>query len=204
MFQFVYACLPNETVDPGDLDGFVGVENAAGERITTIGWHVGAQLTGLPDDVAYLIASPPARSPATLGIALRGLAEQVRRPTVLFENTADVTGAFQLWTVLEAAHHPRVRVALNVDAVRTAGQTAAVLVPTLNLRIGLLRVRTPGDDLTDYARRLAGIGFEGHIVCDPPPGPDRLAAAKALETTFRGVYPTKPAKKAVPPKPAKA
>jgi len=48
-----------------------------------------------------------------------------------------------------------------------AKQDASVVVPTLNHRLGAVRVSDASADVIDFAHRLAGIGFAGLVVIDP-------------------------------------
>ena len=205
MFRFVYALAADEPVDPKwTADGFIGIE---AEELRDGVRRVGIQ--GAPDvagDLAYVI-QPPAgidAVPAVFGKRLKDQAERLPNQMILVESGGAFATPHALWGLMEAAHHPRVKVALDVDAVRAAGLTAAVMVPTINLRIGLIRAQTVHAELTDYARRLAGIGFEGFVVIDPPAGPNRAEAAEALAAVFRDILPKKPVRKAVAAKPAAA
>jgi hypothetical protein len=114
---------------------------------------------------------------------------------VLVENGGAYASPHSLWLLLEDARHDRVKVALDIDAVIAAGVRPSVIVPTLNLRIGLVRARTPGEPVLKFARRLAGFGFGGYVVIDPPAGPDRAKAASELVMQFRSIFPAKPVKK---------
>ena len=205
MFRFVYALAADEPVDPKwTADGFIGIESEVlRDGIRRIGIN---EL--LPSTDLDYVVHPRAGdgwTTATCGKMLRDTAEQIGAPLVLmYESGGAFATPHALWGLMEAAHHPRVKVALDVDAVRAAGLTAAVMVPTINLRIGLIRVRTAHAELTDYARRLAGIGFEGFVVIDPPAGPNRGEAAEALAAIFRDIFPKKPVKKVPAAKPAAA
>ncbi|MDB5325063.1 MAG: hypothetical protein JWM57_632 [Phycisphaerales bacterium] len=205
MFRFVYALAADEAADAKwAADGFIGIESAEPrDGLPRIGVH------GVPGDageLAYLIHAPagPDAVTAPFGKQLKEQAERTPETMVLVESGGAFSTPHQLWGLMEAAHHPRVKVSLDLDAVRAAGLSAAVMVPTINLRIGLIRVRTAQDDLTDYARRLAGIGFEGFVVIDPPPGPNRGEAAEALAAIFRDILPKKPVKKVPAAKPVQA
>lgn len=196
MFKFVYAGQPGDAWETLAGDGFVGVE-FDGEL------PPGVPCAGGRGGGAYVVAEGLSGPMPRVGAELRARAEREPERLILVPNTGPFSTAADLWTVLEAAHHERVKVAIDLTAARQAGQSASVLVPTLNLRIGLVRASIQSDDVTEYARRLAGVGYEGYVVCDPPPGPDRPAAARALTAAFRAVFPAKPTKKPAPAKAAK-
>lgn len=215
MFRFVFAWTPADTWDAAmAAEGFVGIECAGdgpanvpvvGRRSNATAFGPGrldVQQISLPDGGAYVALPALAGvSEERQGRLFSQLAETTDR-LVLIENGGEFQSAHSLWSLLEAVRHPRVKIAIDVSRAAVADSPAAVLVPTLNLRIGLLRVSENSPDLVDYARRLAGIGFEGWIVIDPPAGIDRIAAAREMAAVFRGIFPTKPAKKAVPAKAA--
>ncbi|MGC4031017.1 MAG: hypothetical protein QM754_04620 [Tepidisphaeraceae bacterium] len=157
-------------------------------------------------DGGYVVLPPGDDSPAKLGPQLSRLAETLAgtNAEIYIENGGAFRNSPEIWRLLEAAHHPRVKVALDLDRAQADGSVPSRVIPTLNLRIGLVRVRSPLENLADYARRLAGIGFGGYVVLDPPAGDDRVAQAAALAAVFRGIFPAKPVKKAVPAKAAGA
>jgi hypothetical protein len=199
MFRFVYAIAPGDPFDAAlAAEGFIGVESdrSAADGVAIIGCRGKSAAEG-----AHYVVWPAVTGTATVeGVALRAAADQRPETLILVENGGAYRGALDLWTLLEAARHPRVKIAVDADRAIADGQRAAVIVPTLNLRIGLVRVRQFDAEAADYARRLAGIGFEGFVVIDPPAGADRQNAARAIAAAFRDVLPSKPVKKA----PAKA
>jgi hypothetical protein len=216
MFRFVYARQPGESFETLAGDGFVGVEtggDTGGDTgvygpagMTRVGLRLAGDLSeaalgAIAADAGYVAAGPAFGPAPKFGRAAHDVLE--RRPglTLMVEAGGPYVTPHALWTLLEAVHHPRARIALNLDTATADGQSPAVVVPTLNLRIGLVRVATPGPVILEYARRLAGIGFEGYVVCDPPAGADRPAAARELAASFRSVFPAKPAKKPAPAKP---
>jgi hypothetical protein len=204
MFRFVYAWQPGDAWESLAADGFVGVEcdGPAPDGVAHVGTR---QNAGAPVAAAdgYVIVPPPSLPASAAGRVLRELADQRPDERLLVESGGAFTSAHALWTLMEATRHQRVGVALDLDASRRAGEVPSVLVPTLHLRIGLVRVHTPADDLSGYAKRLAGVGFDGWVVLDPPAGNDRPAAAWTLAATFREIFPAKPPKKAAVTKPGR-
>lgn len=216
MFRFVYARLPNESVDPSALDGLVGVEIAGGEALLPDGPPVlgrraearvlgglASSLAAVPVD-GYVVLPASEQPPAAFGRELVRSANTLAgvNASIFVENGGAYRNSPELWRLLEAAPHPRVKVAIDLDRARADGSVPSRIVPTLNLRIGLVRVRTMQPDLVEYAKRLAGIGFSGYVVLDPPAGENRVHSAGELATIFRGIFPAKPVKKAVPAKAA--
>lgn len=209
MFKFVHAWQPGDTWEPLAADGFAGIE-VGGPAIPEL--PAGAAVIGrrhatsgddLAEGGAYVIVPPEHGPAAEAGVRLRGAACRTDPARLLVPNDGAFTTPLALWTLLEAARHPSVRIALDAAVAHSNGQRAAVLVPTLNLRIGVVRVEAIDDELADYARRLAGIGFDGYVVTDPPAGVDRAAASVAIAAAFRAVLPPiKPVKK-VPAKVAR-
>ena len=112
----------------------------------------------------------------------------------------------ELWNLLEKLGRPDLKIAWPAAWGEAVGERASVVVPVLNLRLGLVRVRDASPETLDYARRLAGIGFKGTMTVDPPAGNDRRTAASVVAKTIRDVIdPPKPVPKAVVkpvPKPA--
>lgn len=216
MFKFVHAWQPGDSWEPLAANGFIGIECPAMAPAANL--PTGVRVVGL-DSVTLIdsaegvamVADAPDVAPAysidfyTDSSAASEMGEMLRETVadyppgclVLASNAVRRTPAARvLWDILEAARHPQVKAALDIDAAQAVGERAAVLVPTLNLRIGVVRAGHIEAELADYARRLAGIGFDGYIVTDPPAGPDRAAASLAIAAAFRAVLPpVKPVKK---------
>ena len=222
MFKFVHAWQPGDSWEPLAADGFVGIEAASSADgqsdadesspadAPVVSWKVvdstaatgsggGRLVMALESAEAatFTLFAPPAETPLRCGNALRNYADRFDTAKAMIANSPPFTSAAALWNVLEAAHHPRVFVALDLNAAVAAGERAVVLVPTLNLRIGMVRAGHVEAEVADYARRLAGIGFDGYVVTDPPAGPDRAASSIAIAAAFRAVLPpARPLKKA--------
>lgn len=200
MFQFVYATGPDEQLDTQWFASqFVGIEAETNrDGFTRVG------INGLlPEEGLKYVVHPPVNADWTskqCGDMLRQTAGQFSGPNLLFPPSGPFISPRLLWQLLEDARHERVKIALDIDSVIAAGVRPSVIVPTLNLRIGLVRARTPGEPVVKFARRLAGIGFGGYVVIDPLAGPDRAKVADELIAQFRSIFPVKPAKKV----PAKA
>jgi len=170
----------------------------------------------------YLRLAPPRATlpTATLGHRLREAAERWPTTHILIESGGAFATAPALWALMEAALSPRVKIAWQPEAqdstASAAGSpgrenspetSAAVIIPTLNLRLGAVRLRRWDRQAIEICKRLAGIGFEGWLLLDPsdtpadmPPGVSRVAAAADLAAQIRQLIdPPKPAKKTTPP-----
>jgi sugar phosphate isomerase/epimerase len=105
-----------------------------------------------------------------------------RGVTLLIENALHCRRARDLWSLLEAVNHPAVAAAWNLAEATRAGESPAVSVPTLNLRIQYVRVRLSegGEPVEDFVRRLKGVGYGGHVAVDDPPGVSEEVLADAV------------------------
>jgi hypothetical protein len=103
------------------------------------------------------------------------------------------------WQWLEATDRPNVQLAWPADAP----DRPALVVPTLNLRIGLVRITRLDEKAQMFVRRLAGVGSSAFIVIDPPAGEGRLETARSIaHALYETVVPPKPSKiKPAAPKP---
>ncbi|MGN6627430.1 MAG: hypothetical protein ACTHLN_12510 [Tepidisphaeraceae bacterium] len=184
-----------------------------------IGLHVPfEQLDSVTAPPRYLRLAPPRATlpTAILGHRLREAAERWPTTQILIDNGGAFATAPALWALMEAALNPRVKVAWQPEAqdstASAAGSpgrenspetSAAVIIPTLNLRLGAVRLRRWDHQAMDICKRLAGIGFEGWMVLDPidtPAGASRTAAAADLAAQIRQLIdPPKPAKKTTAP-----
>ncbi|MGN6725775.1 MAG: hypothetical protein ACTHLZ_07630, partial [Tepidisphaeraceae bacterium] len=224
MFQFVYAVGEGESIaDAASLTAFAGVETpslasaalapaADAPGADEIGLHVPfEQLDSVTHPPRYLRLMPPRATlpTATLGHRLREAAERWPTTQILIESGGAFATAPALWALMEAALNPRVKVAWQPEAqdstASAAGSpgrenspetSAAVIIATLNLRLGAVRLRRWDRQAMDICKRLAGIGFEGWMVLDPsdtpadtpadmPPGASRVAAAADLAAQIR-------------------
>lgn len=87
--------------------------------------------------------------------------------TILVENRVTFRRSRDLWLVMEAANHPAVAAAWDVDSADGIGESPAVSVPTLNTRIHYAQFtwRAGGDKaiVEPLLTRLLGIGYEGWV-----------------------------------------
>ena len=135
-----------------------------------------------------------------VGASIPVIAAQARREAAALPSTQilylDVPSAGvdvrHAWQVMEAAGRANIRLAWPADTF----EPPSLVVPTLNLRIGLLRVTKLDERAKDYVRRLAGVGSSAYVVIDPPAGEDRIADAHAAMTALHAIV--------APPKPAKS
>jgi sugar phosphate isomerase/epimerase len=97
-----------------------------------------------------------------------------RGVTLAVENALYFRRAKDLWMLLEAIGHPAVGAAWDLGSGVAAGESPAVSVPTLNLRIQYARVadRKSGTasalgegevPVEEFVRRLKGIGYGGYV-----------------------------------------
>ena len=180
MFRFVYAIAVNETPsDAAALGDFDGVERADLQNIdATIGRRVAFEdLKDVVDPPAYVSIAPlpSARNLTSIGHALRLAADRLRCD-LLIESGGAFSTVHNLWHLSETVAHPRVKIAWN----DTADAQPAVIVPTLNLRLGAVRLHDYSDRTESYIKRLAGIGFDGWLVIDPSEKMDRIEHAVAI------------------------
>jgi sugar phosphate isomerase/epimerase len=102
--------------------------------------------------------------------------------TILVENRLTFRRSRDLWLVMEAANHPAVAAAWDVDVAGEVGEPPGVSVPTLNHRIQYAQFtwRVGGENaiVGKLLTRLLGIGYEGwvalHAVAESAEGPDVL------------------------------
>lgn len=105
-----------------------------------------------------------------------------RGVTILVENRLTFRRSRDLWLVMEAANHPAVAAAWDVDRADEVGEASAISVPTLNHRIQYAQFtwRAGGDNAIVWKllTRLLGIGYEGwvapHAVAGAIEDPDVL------------------------------
>jgi len=196
MIRLLYAVSHEEAVDAAELSagGFAGVERSG----------VGFSTPAFEPLYRIVPARQPGTSPVDAGHDLHEQAEAHHDVQILQANGGAFVSPRELWQVLEAANHRRVKIAWDAALGREAGRRAALVVPTLNLRLGLVRIDREDDEALAYARRLAGIGFGGFIVIDPPAGEaeGRFATAQKIAATITAaIAPRKPAKPAAVAKP---
>ena len=86
-----------------------------------------------------------------------------RDVTLVVENALYFRRAKELWMLLEAIGHPAVGVAWDLESATRAGESSAVSVPTLNLRIQYARVAWGPGAVEEFMRRLKGIGYGGYV-----------------------------------------
>jgi hypothetical protein len=118
----------------------------------------------------------------------------------------------ELWHLVESisneAARRRVRIAWSAVDPLTRDVAPAAVVPVLNLKLGLVRVADGSARTMEYAKRLAGIGFGGWMIVDPPTEsadahPTRRDAAIAIAQGIRTLLaPPKPARPTPIKKPA--
>jgi len=198
MLRFVYALEKNEALDAGSLrveefDAFEAADGAdhgvavAGRRCDDLPacaraiesgarWAVYRPVAGWREVVSQLNALPGA-----------GL--------LLIEPWTLCATPRELWLFWESLTRPNVRLAWPAEWGVKTGQTPAGVIPVLNLRLGAVRV-TDGQAATiDFAKRLAGIGFDGYFIVDPPASEDRLGEARKIVEIVRDIIqPRKPVK----------
>lgn len=80
--------------------------------------------------------------------------------TLLLENGPDLATARALWLLAERLEHPAFGIYWHVDHSLTAGESAAVVIPTLNTRIRYVRMSQSDPQIIS---RLKGIGYQGWI-----------------------------------------
>ena len=131
------------------------------------------------------------------------------------ENTGALRRAADLWRLLELVNHPAVGACWDVLDAAMAGETPAVSVPTLNLRIAHVVVRDAacgprgaeyrplGEgqvQVRDLLRRLMGIGYDGwvsfewEVALGQKIGPCEQVLPQALAAMRQWTTPPKPAK----------
>lgn len=133
------------------------------------------------------LLDPPIRAGQTAGGVAGEMAEWLtpvadlaaERGVMLgVENASHFRRARDLWTLLESVGHPAVAAAWNLAEATRAGESPAVSVPTLNLRIGYVRVSADGAE--DLVRRLKGVGYTGYLTVDCPAGVTEEVLAEAV------------------------
>jgi sugar phosphate isomerase/epimerase len=87
-----------------------------------------------------------------------------RGVTLVLENALYFRRAKDLWMLLESINHPAVGAAWDLRHGVEAGESPAVAVPTLNLRIRYARVaEVSGGVVEEFVRRLRGVGYGGYV-----------------------------------------
>ncbi len=208
MFRFAYALAPSERLDEASLrveefDAFEAADgddhgvSIAGRRCTNLAAAIKAGEGG----VKWASYRPEGgwrevvrELNAIGGDAPSGAAEAF---TILIEPWTDCTLPRELWQLIESVTNRRVRIAWSAEWGAQAGISPAAVVPVLNLRIGAVRVADAQATTIEFAKRLAGIGFEGYLIVDPPASEDRLGEARKIAEIVRDVIqPRKPVKPA--------
>lgn len=197
MFQFVYTLDEKETLDPASLrvdefDAFEAIGASTDESV--YGVRIGLRrVSELPVDPGpQTLVWKPSRSVPEVARILRSYPHS---QTLLIEPWSECFRVRDLWNFLEMLGQPNVKIAWSVRLGIRTNQSPAVVIPVLNLRIGLVRVEDVGEISLDYVKRLAGIGYEGYFVVDPPASNDRLGQARMIVEVVRDVLqPRKPVK----------
>lgn len=205
MFQFVYTLNERERLDPTSLrvdefDAFEAIGASTDESVH--GVKIGLrQVSELPVDPGpQVLVWKPSQSVQEVTRILRSYPES---QNLLIEPWSDCFRVRDLWNFLEMLGLPYVRIAWSTRVGKRTNQSPAVVVPVLNLRIGLVRVEDASEVSLDYVKRLAGIGFTGYFVVDPPVSEDRLGEARKIVEVVRDILqPRKPLKGSVGVKPA--
>jgi hypothetical protein len=200
MFRFVYRLHPQEQLDPASLrveefDAFESTDaDPHGVTVT------GRRCATLADALAALSEGAAFASYQPSG-AWRDVVESINASEapsaglLLIEPWDDCQTARGLWQLVESITRRNVRIAWSEQIGQKTGQSPAQVIPVLNLRIGCARVSDADATTLDLARRLAGIGYEGLLLIDPPVGDDRFGTARAIAEVIRDVLvPRKPVK----------
>ncbi len=201
MFRFIYALSPNERLDPASLrmdefDGFEASDDAdhgvAVEGVRSR--DLNAAVHGLETVAKWASYQPQSSWRETVQTINR-----VKIPGLLFvEPSQDCQTVRELWIIIESITHKNVKLAWSADWGSRTDQPPAAVISVLNLKIGLVRVGDAGDMTLDLVKRLAGIGFEGLFVVDPPQSSDRLGEARRIVEIVRDIIsPRKPVKAAI-------
>jgi sugar phosphate isomerase/epimerase len=118
------------------------------------------------------------------------------------ENSSHFRRARDLWTLLEAVGHPAVAAGWDLVRATGAGEQPAVSVPTLNLRIGYVRVADFAGGVAcrlgegevpveAFVRRLKGVGYAGYLTVNFPAGVSEEVLADAVVKLKGWVAPQK-------------
>jgi hypothetical protein len=217
MFRFIYALHASEHLQEGSLrnEEFDGYEAAAvpphGVPLTGVridGWDV----REISDDLASVIErgalyarlvhfeGAPVHTRHALARRLDELASSFPADRLLLVSPAPSDSLRDTWQLCELLTHRNVRIAWDATPDTAASQPPGVAIPTLNLRIGLVRVRDGGPQTLEIARRLAGIGFEGYFLVDPTTQEDRVGAARQIVEVVRDLLQPRKIAKAAPAK----
>lgn len=204
MFRFVYTLDESEQLDPASLrldefDAFEVIGSLAGESFHGVkaGLRRVSDLPLKPDPVPCVWK--PSQSIDRVVSILRNYDQD---KNLFLEPWEACFKVRDLWNFLEMLGLPRVKLAWPVRLGNQTNQSPAMVVPVLNLRIGLVRVEDIEPVTLDYVKRLAGIGFEGYFVVDPPSSEDRLGEARKIVEVVRDILqPRKPLKGPVGVKP---
>ncbi len=101
----------------------------------------------------------------------------------------------ELWQLAESIHSKNVKLSISSEWGKAYEQVAARVVPTLNHRIGAVCVKSDETEIAlDYARRLAGIGYNGLLVIGNPANTSGVEVAGKLAESVRHLLqpPVKP------------
>lgn len=199
MFRFIYALGPSEMLDPGSLqvDEFDGFEapGPADHGVTPVGRRatdLATARTWLDSGLEYAVLKPD--------VPWRLLTHDLDRTLthdcglLMIEPWADCPTVRALWQFSETVTSRQVRLAWSQSYGESTAQRPSEVIPVLNLKLGLVRLRDSEASAVEIIKRLAGIGFEGHVVADPEPSPDRLNAGRRIVEIAKDILqPRKPA-----------
>lgn len=198
MFRFIYAPGPSEMLDPESLrvDEFDGFEapGPADHGVKPVGRRATDLTTAqqwLDSGLAYAVLKPD--------VPWRTLTHDVDRipatgqGLLMIEPWADCATVRELWQFSETFTSSHARLAWSQAYGEATSQRPAAVIPVLNLKLGLVRLRDAEAGAVEIIKRLGGIGFEGYVVADPEPSDDRLSAGRRIVEIARDILqPRKP------------